>query len=211
MSKPKLIALSGWKFSGKDTIANYLRNQYGFTRISFADRLKQEVSRQYRIPEELMHDPALKELGIPSYPAAPSDPFAFAIHELLTEELKKTGYWTPRALCILEGSVKRAVDPQYWVRQVLDIIDGVYQHWVITDMRYRSEAEQIRTRFPEAVLIRVNRFADIATNDPSERNLDNYKFDYVIDNSGTLERTYDQVDGIIEMIQLKDGSYGVKR
>ena len=38
--KPALILLSGKKFTGKDTVADYLINYNGYTRVAFADQLK---------------------------------------------------------------------------------------------------------------------------------------------------------------------------
>ncbi|NVM17939.1 MAG: hypothetical protein HWN80_09500 [Candidatus Lokiarchaeota archaeon] len=44
-------------------------------------------------------------------------------------------------------------------------------------MRYRSETVDLSDAFgSDFITIRINRFDDVDTNDPSERDLDNHKF-----------------------------------
>ena len=38
---PNVIGLTGYAGSGKDTLANILVEEYGFTRIAFADKTKE--------------------------------------------------------------------------------------------------------------------------------------------------------------------------
>lgn len=52
------ISVSGWMRSGKDTIANYLIERYGYKRLSFAGPLKREVARGIGCaPEDLDEEP----------------------------------------------------------------------------------------------------------------------------------------------------------
>lgn len=109
-------------------------------------------------------------------------------------------YWTPRALCILEGSVKRTSDSNYWVKKAIQKADenGVF---VISDLRYKSELYGIKMSInPEDTLItvRVNRFKTTNSNDPSERDLDNAEFDYVIENTGSLQDYISKINSILK-------------
>lgn len=47
-----LIGICGFKSSGKDTIADYLVNEYGFIRLSFASALKDIVSIMFGWPRD---------------------------------------------------------------------------------------------------------------------------------------------------------------
>jgi hypothetical protein len=200
MSDRIVLALSGWKSSGKDTVADYLVREHGWVRASFADALKLLVAQQYGIPLDQLHDPAGKEAPLPAYPAIAGDPFSERVHEMLSTELR-SGFWTPRAICILEGSMKRAVHPNYWVRTVLaQIIGDPTRNYVISDMRYRSEADTCKLIFPGVRTVRLDRFDSIETRDPSERDLDNYKFDYTLPNRGTKELLYDHIDGLLDKL-----------
>jgi hypothetical protein len=57
--------------------------------------------------------------------------------------------------------------------------------WCITDMRFPNEYDAIKSK--GGILIRINRPSVPQNDHPSETSLDNFKFDYVIDNNGTLE------------------------
>ena len=205
----KIIALSGWKRSGKDTAAELLVKEYGYTAVSFAGVLKDMVAEEYGIPREWCDDPRYKEAPLKDYPAIPKDPFTEAITGLLKAEINK-GYWTPRALCILKGSVNRAVSSKFWtsraikhiqVGQKLDI-----DKYVITDLRYKSEVEDLHDSFGSRLsTIRINRFDTISTTDPSERNLDNYKFDYIVENKKTIEDFKQDLRGVMEDVKCRKG------
>lgn len=196
----RVISLSGWKGSGKDTVADYLTKYYGFIKLSLATLLKDTVSTMYNIPRPWFDDHAKKEVPLMEYPLIPSDPFVVTIHSLLSKELE-SGYWTPRALCILEGSIKRSVSSGYWLSKVLEVIRSrPGTKFVISDMRYQSEADSLRILLPknELLLWRINRWESIDTTDPSERDLDNYSFDITLGNPGiTIQGLYDTVDWIM--------------
>lgn len=206
-----VIALSGWKGSGKDTVASYLVKEYGFTQLSFAAKLKDLVASTYGVPREDLDNPTKKEMPLVTYPAIPTDPFSEAVHIMLKDELK-SGFWTPRALCILEGSIKRAVHPNFWVKTVVEeIINNQYQDkFVISDMRYQSEADILKLLLNNKNLhtVRVERYDTITTNDPSERNLDAYKFDFLLFNQSTKEDLYEQVDHIMYGHGVLDSNSG---
>lgn len=195
--KPRLIAVSGWAGSGKDTTSDYLVRKYGYIKLSFARVLKDLVADIYGVPREFLDSPTMKEKPLENLPAIPSDPFTQALHNLLSVELS-SGYWTPRALCILEGSVKRSVNANFWTRRIIDEVKGHPNNcYIISDLRYKSEADTLRLLLPEVLLFRIDRHLSIATQDPSERDLDDYKFDVSISNRNPdkelLFRTIDDI------------------
>lgn len=76
--------------------------------------------------------------------------------------------------------------------------------WIITDLRFPNEAKGIRSR--GGITIRVNRvlpgveYPTLESLHPSETSLDDYKFDYVIDNTGTLAELMEKVQDIMSDI-----------
>jgi hypothetical protein len=73
----------------------------------------------------------------------------------------------------------------------------LYPRWIITDVRFKNEAEAIVRR--GGVLIRVNRPSDQTDNHPSETDLDSYNFGYVLNNTGSVE---DLVYSACELLKL---------
>lgn len=194
--KRNVIAISGWRGSGKDTCADFLVGEFGYTKLSFAAPLKDLVASTYNISRKSLDDAAGKETPLHQYPVIPSDPFTASVQERLASELR-SGYWTPRALCILEGSMKRAVHANYWVRRVAEIIIGLPDtNFVISDLRYKSEADTLKLLIPDIKLLRLDRFDTIDTVEASERDLDDYRFDYRITNRKSVEELYNQLCNI---------------
>lgn len=198
--RSRIICISGWKGSGKDTIANYLEMYYGYTKLSFAAMLKDMVSQTYSIPRAWFDDREFKDRALVEYPVISTDAFSEKIHSMLKAELT-SGYWTPRALCILEGSIKRSVNSSFWIRRVMDVVRAIPTgKYVISDMRYKSEADTFRMLLDrqEYSLVRVDRFKEINTTDPSERDLDQYPFDAYITNQADLASLYSTIDWIMQ-------------
>lgn len=198
---PKLIAISGWKGAGKDTAAGHLVQEYGYRPISFAYELKNMVAQLYGIHRFWMDDRTKKDMPLLNMPVIATDSFSQAIHDMLPDELS-SGYWTPRALCILEGSIKRAVYSNYWVKKVVEHVAADYNHnYVITDMRYCNEADTLKIMIPSLKTVRISRAGhSVTTQDPSERDLDNYQFDKVITNDGTISQLDQKIDLFIKEI-----------
>ena len=103
-------------------------------------------------------------------------------------EIKVRVYQTPRSLCILKGSTNRSVDSGYWIKLACSEMakdpNGLY---VISDLRYKSEVGQVTDIIGKSNVssIRINRFDTTESTDSSERDLDDYPFEHVIENRGT--------------------------
>lgn len=57
------IALSGKMRSGKDTVADYLVKRHGFTRMAFADKLKDVVRDLFEVRESSKNRHLLQQVG----------------------------------------------------------------------------------------------------------------------------------------------------
>ena len=85
----KIIALSGYAGSGKDTVGEYLVHRYNYFRIAMADALKTKVNSEFSIP--------------PGYP----------------KDLELPGSsQTPRDLYIKVGNFYRSIDTDFWIKQL---------------------------------------------------------------------------------------------
>jgi hypothetical protein len=212
----KVLALSGFKQSGKDTAAQYLQEFHSFERVAFADPLKDMTALEYGVSRADMDNPNRKEMPISHLPVSPKDDFSLYLSRFLCKEFRtinghrpfdyfvdRSGaflglvsdshgeqlYWTPRALCILKGSVNRTVTSDYWMTMLIKKIeDSPNEYHVISDLRYRSEISQLQEHFGKNLTtVRINRFDSIDSSDPSENDLTNHKFDVILENKGTVE------------------------
>ena len=79
-------------------------------------------------------------------------------------------------------AIRNEVCDDFWVKVCLK---NCIEDCIISDVRFESEAEGIRDI--NGIIIRINRDGAGAGNHISEIALDNYSFDYIIDNNGTEE------------------------
>jgi len=107
--------------------------------------------------------------------------------------------------------------PNYWVDFIIDVLWKFYDEWdyvIIPDTRFPNEIDRMVEEFNykdeyETIkpinTIRIKRnIADGLTreqnNHPSEVALDNYKFDYYIENDGTLNELRSKVKILLDNI-----------
>lgn len=171
MIKTSIIGLSGYARAGKDTVASILRED-GWTRIAFADKLKEAV---YQLDPLIEYDITLQELWDSDLDAAQN-----------WEDLKQQYAEVRRMLQRMGTEVGRNLfGENFWVNQGMASIkeDGKY---VFTDCRFPSEAQAVRGH--GGVLWRIERpgYGPV-NNHPSETSLDHHKFDQVIINDTTID------------------------
>jgi hypothetical protein len=173
----KIIGLSGWARSGKDTIADHLVVNYGYTKISFADPMRK----------------ALVALN-PRVQYWDSRVSLATIVRLVGWEALKDGSLETREMLQRFGTeVGREMFGQnFWIDQAFKEA-AKYEKVVFSDCRFLNEAEAIKNA--NGVVWRVNKDNITAPNNHvSETQLNEYKFDLTIPNNGTLENLYKLID-----------------
>jgi len=239
-----IVMLSGWAGSGKDTLAKQMIDEISYSRVAFADVLKDMVAEQYDITRESLDDRDQKESPILRLPVESKDAFSMLVHEYMYREFRtaeaqrpldyihkdskmlgftknKDGsdvgiysngqqlFWTPRALAILEGSVKRSANSNYWVdRAVKKALENNGGNVVITDFRYKSEYEGVKLAAAKngikVITVRINRFSETKSQDSSERDLDDFVSNYTIKNTGTVEQFLKEGKDLIRKISYNE-------
>ena len=181
MTNKTIVLLSGWAGSGKDAAANLLVEEMNFTRLAFADLLKEDVSEKSGIPLSAFHDPAEKD-----------KPIQYMYHV------------TPRQLLLAHALKVRAADPDIYSRGVAAIVEERsvlgQSRFIVSDWRYKREYEVLRERLgPDACIIRgrINRPGIAVLDDPSEHDLDDESFDFTIMNDGCISDLRDRLKAAV--------------
>ena len=154
----QIIALTGSAGAGKDTAADILVSNCGFTKLAFADALRAEVQSAFGVPAELLTYRDAKELPTETLAYINCTDMGF-IGALARREMRHgevlTWRWleTPRSpRQILQGwgtEYRRAQRVNYWIDmlreriQQLHALDG-RTRFVITDCRFENEANMVR-------------------------------------------------------------------
>jgi hypothetical protein len=96
----------------------------------------------------------------------------------------------------------RDIDPGVWARAVADD-NAVTEILVVDDWRFPNEAEVLKNNFFDVITIRINAENREILKDTtyyknkSEVELDDYKFDYFVDNTGSIDDLTNSIDAIV--------------
>jgi len=164
-----IVGLSGYARSGKDTIANQLVAKHDFKKMSFADPIKEALLKLNPIIQGGIR---LKEL----------------VAEYGWEETKDEFPEARHLLQRLGAEVGREMfGPTFWIRQMEHRIKhSSADRIVIADVRYPNEAQMIKAN--NGVVWRVRRPDFVPVNaHGSESAMDNWDFDQVFYNSGSVK------------------------
>lgn len=178
-----IIGLSGYAQSGKDTVAQHLIDNYGFTRIAFADPIREAL---------LALDPT-----VPDYPALPGIKLSWLVEKSGWESVKQESQEVRKLLQRMGTEVGREMFGQnFWVDQAMSKANGI-DNVVITDVRFPNEYDAIKQNGGQ--VWRVNKLNHQPANShQSETILDDFNFDWSIPNYGTIEDLYAIIDGIMK-------------
>lgn len=169
-----LIALTGYARAGKDTVGQILVDRHGFTRVSFADRLK---AMSLRIDPILEIEP---DLDTAPYKAKLSHIISLYGGLEQAKELTVVREW----LQTLGVSARECIGADVWVNAALDNMPA--GDVVITDCRFRNEATAVVRR--GGMVVRVTRPGVHAVNGHvSEHDLADWRVDGELHNAGTIE------------------------
>jgi phosphomevalonate kinase len=172
----KVLLLSGWSTSGKDTVGKILEKQYKAFLFAFADILKEIVAQEYNFPVSLAHTEKGKQTVLAN---------GKTVRELLIkrgQEIRKekndTGYFS-RIIAKQIQTLSLMVNPPNLV--------------VITDWRLPIELDVIKSILSCPVhTVRIQRKGLTASpikDSETESQLDNYGFDCIIENDGVSLET----------------------
>ncbi len=151
-----IIALSGAKGAGKDTVADYLVDRHGYAKLAFADALRTEISLTCGVSKTVLLDRQLKEAPLPGLALANTTESNFLEWWLETTEAyaeramgtfsadQLTMPRSPRWITQRWGDWRRSQDPEYWIAQMqVQIAALPGTRLVITDVRTNPAPHQL--------------------------------------------------------------------
>ena len=178
-----IIGISGLAGSGKDTIGKILVEDFGYTRLSLATKVKDVAADLFDWNRQDLE-------GLDEKSRYWRENFVDPVHNI-----------TPRkAMQKIGQGLKEVLDPQLWSNIIKNqIIKKELKNVVITDVRFIDEMNMIRGL--GGIIIRVERgvlpqwFLDLETtydnysNEPSERNANLYMLALVAANKQGIDKT----------------------
>jgi len=184
-----IISISGKIGSGKDTIADIIMQYTPYHRWEvkkFAGKLKDIAEILTGVPKINFEDQEFKQQDM-------GPEWGMTYRDLL----QKLG----------TEAMRNGLHKNVWVNALFADFnideDEQVSYWIITDSRFPDELEAVKKH--NGITIKVIRDSGntIGTTHTSETALDNYtEWDYVIDNTGTLEELKTRVLSILEKESL---------
>lgn len=167
----KILLIGGYSNSGKDVCAQFFK-QRGYVHLAFADLLKRNVMRKYGLSET----------------------------KVFTQYGKKEliGGTTVREILIKEAELARSLDPDVFAKKVRDeILESDEKRFIISDFRFQNEYDVLAREF-NVVSVRIERKSVPVLDYASEHALDNFKFDYTVENDGSLDELEDKLNVFLD-------------
>lgn len=172
-----IIGLGCRRLRGKSTIAKYLCKWHGFQELSFALALKKAGQVIFGLTDRQLYGD-LKTMLDPFWGRTPRE-----ILQKLGTEAGRNVFGEDIWIKVVEREIKEYPKCDY----------------VVSDVRFRNEAEAIKSW--GGTLVRVDRdipYDPQQDDHPSERNLDYFTgWDHIIDNNGTIDQLEAKLDKII--------------
>lgn len=198
MKSPVIIGLSGPAGSGKDTIADLLVVDAGFTKIAFADPLRSEVAVAFGIDPGILSQRETKELPLHCLALSHCHDDGFVIrmgaaHALAGLPFDLRAPRSPRWTMQHWGTDYRRNQRQdYWVNKAREWAHSLQRNApncriVITDVRFADEAELVRQLGGQLWQITRPDLDGIDGGHISEVSGSEFKPDVVINNSRSVK------------------------
>jgi len=126
-SLPRIIAICGLKRSGKDTIADYLCQHYGYTKIRIANPLKQGLKAMFGFSDDQL-ETDLKDVVDERWGVEPRKIMQFIGTEMMQYKINE---------------VLPSIGRCFWIKSLIEEhisqVDRTNKMFVIPDIRFKHE------------------------------------------------------------------------
>jgi hypothetical protein len=215
-----VVGLSGYARSGKDTVADILVRDYGFTKMAFADPIKTMVRDLDPIVGHHQEEACCADCEPEIEDIRLSDLYSYGLTD---DEIKRDfrfGGEVRRLWQYFGTEVMRSRDDDFWIKQAEDrLFEGTSDRVVFTDVRFENEAEFIydqrepiwwgpTVRFIDnpnsSSLWRIARPGVVATDHVSEQMIGLLGEEVTILNNDTIADLEEPVALAMDMLLRKD-------
>ncbi len=186
MNYPKIIGVTGRKFNGKDTIADYLCQNCGYVRIAYADPLKEVCRILFGFDDDQLYGKRKEEIDA-RWNVTPRVLFQYIGTDIFRRQI---------------GSVIPNLDDKFWVKCLNETIKMKLNNnpdlkFVVSDIRFQNEIDSLKNEFENVKIIRVNRPSiniNLSNEHESEmiENLNN--IDYEVINDSDVINLYSKIE-----------------
>jgi hypothetical protein len=189
---PRIVALCGLMRSGKDTVANYLRDSHKYENVKLAGALKAMLQVMFNFDQDQLEGDKKDEVD-PYWNITPRRAMQFFGTEVMQYKVRELlpqydrTFWVAATAKTIAARLKE--DP-----------NGLF---VISDMRFIHEHRYLKAIYPDMVTIKIERPSQEsdAHSHESEKEFKLIKEDILITNDGTLGTLHKNIDLALSTIE----------
>lgn len=192
MRVPKVVAICGFKRSGKDTVADWLCQHKGYTRIKIAEPLKDVCATLFCLSSEQL-DGHLKDEVDPKWGVSPRRIMQFFGTEVMQHKIQE----------LIPGH-----DRTFWIQNAITrccVHTNNEENVVISDLRFMHEYNMLKRHFDkDIVFVKVmsKRVAPETDCHASEKEWESIPCDCMVHNDGTVEELHSHIPKWFDALYL---------
>jgi hypothetical protein len=179
-----ILAVTGYKKSGKTTAANYIASKYGWSQYALATPLKLALGAMFGFTKEQLYGEEKDEIDY-RYGITPR----LMLQTLGTE-------WGQYTLQEHSQDFKVITGRDIWVKRFYYNVWRPGRNYVISDVRFQHEIEALR-EIDEVKSLMLTGGVDGDMHESESRNL---LTDVVIDNTGTIMELFESLTILMEAL-----------
>lgn len=170
----RIVCLCGYKRSGKDYVANLLRENHGYQHMQIAHKLKETLRVMFGFNDDQLHG-AFKETVDPVWKITPRRAMEFMGTEIGQYDMQK---FVP------------GIGRNFWIRSLVqDPSMRASSSVVISDLRFAHEIDELKRAYPERAVcvVRIeNPLVGLNSTHVSETTVDRLAHDILFRNDKTV-------------------------
>lgn len=183
--KMRIVGICGLKRSGKDTVADHLVSNYGYTKIKFASSLKSACRELFGFTEEQMETDE-KEIVDPVWNISPRKALQYIGTEIMQHKINE----------LIPGTGRL-----FWVKKIMhEIQKSPNNRFVLSDLRFMHEYDYLKQYYGNQFqVIKISKINLDLQDDMhiSEQEWCRIPHDFLIDNDSSRELLYKTIDSLL--------------
>ena len=170
-----LIGLVGKKYSGKDTLANYLVQKYNFKTYAYAKPLKNVCKELFMLSDDQLHNPQQKEVIDSRWGKSPRQLLQFIGTDIMRNQFSE----------------------DFWIKYFnLWYLTNKESNVAVTDCRFQNELDAVKLQ--GGIIIKLERITNHLDHHSSEMSIDTLQgIDFIVDNNSSIETLYEKIDNFM--------------
>lgn len=176
----KVIAICGYKRSGKDTVANFIQSNYNYSHVKIANSLKNICKYMFDFTDDEMETDS-KDVLNDQWGVTPRKVLQYFGTEMMQYHIQE-----------LIPNIGR----EFWIRKCIKDMESLNNDKiVISDLRFIHEYEALKRKYGKSLyILKLLKTGDKCDCHESETEWEKIQADYIISNDCDKEKLYLNVD-----------------